>query len=145
MLAVYLPACDLAAATGVLSAARQAELVREELIAADRLIGELAADFGAVAVVVDPGRRGGGEGRTLIAAGDCAAPARPRIAPAAIASALARAAGLPQSAELPAPPEFCAWPPAPTRVASYGARLGPRAAGDDAADYLETLRSLGYL
>ncbi|MCM2270494.1 MAG: hypothetical protein NDJ75_10360, partial [Thermoanaerobaculia bacterium] len=88
---------------------------------------------------------GGGEGRALVARAGCAAGERPTLALGQIAALLARAAGLPQSAELPEPPAFCAWPEPPSRLATYGERRP--AAGSERAEreYLETLRSLGYL
>jgi len=62
-----------------------------------------------------------------------------------VASALLRALGLPQSEELPPPPAGCRWPAPPVVVAGYGAprRAAPR--GLESAEYLESLRSLGYL
>ncbi|HSM13761.1 MAG TPA: alkaline phosphatase family protein, partial [Thermoanaerobaculia bacterium] len=61
-LAVYLPALDLLAADWGGGPEPFAELVRIELVAADRLVGALSG-FGTVVVVVDPGRRGGEQGR----------------------------------------------------------------------------------
>ena len=144
-LALYLPGPDLAAASAVLPAARLAELVRAELVAADRLLAEVAPAFGAIVIVVDPGRRGGGEGRALLWNGECEAAARPQIDPRQVASALFRAAGLPQSRELPPPPDFCRWPAPPGEVTTYGERAASAGAGERGGDYLETLRSLGYL
>jgi hypothetical protein len=144
-IALYLPAADLAAALDDAGGDALAELVRRELIEADRLIGELVPGFGAVAVVLEPGRRGGREGRALIWNGRCAAAARPRLAPAQVAAALLRAAGLPRSLELPEPPAFCEWPAAAASVASYGERADAGAPAERGDDYLETLRSLGYL
>ncbi len=62
-----------------------------------------------------------------------------------MASALLRALGLPQSGELPPPPGGCRWAPPPVAVAGYGEprRGAPR--GIESAEYLENLRSLGYL
>jgi hypothetical protein len=143
--AVYLPALDLAAAGWKWGAGRWAELVAQELAAADRLVGELASEGGTLIVVFDPGRRAGTEGRVLIRHPGCRAAARPEIDPRQLASALLRAAGLPQSRELPPPPEFCAWPAPPAEVASYGERAVPGGAEAGSEEYLETLRSLGYL
>jgi len=144
-LALYLPAADLAAGAGGVPPGALAAVVREELRAADALVGEIGAGFGAVAWLFDPGRRGGGEGRVLLWTGACRAESRPRVDPRQVAALLLRVAGLPQSRELPAPPEFCAPPPASGEVASYGERRPPARAGAADADYLETLRSLGYL
>jgi len=70
------------------------------------------------------------------------------LAPEAIAAGLLRAGGLPQSAELPPPPAQCTWRPAPATVTTYGRpqplRL-PGAPAAESAEYLQNLRSLGYL
>lgn len=143
--AVYLPGLDLLADGW--SGGQQAfsEMVRLSLVEADALIGELAKSAGTLVVLFDPGRRGGGEGRALVAREGCAAEARPRLEPAQAAAALARAAGLPQSRELPEPPSFCPWPAAPATVDGYGERRAPAAPAGDSDAYLESLRSLGYL
>jgi hypothetical protein len=75
----------------------------------------------------------------------CRAATRPDLDPRPVAAALLRAAGLPQSAELPPPPEFCAWPAPPAEVPSYGERRAAAAGESGSEEYLETLRSLGYL
>jgi hypothetical protein len=76
----------------------------------------------------------------------CAGAAKPvRIAPESVAAALLRALGLPQSEELPAPPPGCRWPPPPVVVAGYGAPRRGAPAAPEGAEYLESLRSLGYL
>jgi len=142
-IATYLPALDLVAAAtprGELPA-----LVERTLAAVDEFAGELAGRASTLVVVFDPGRRGGGEGRALVVRAGCAAAERPLLDGREIAALLARAAGLPQSAELPEPPAFCSWPAPPARLPTYGERRP--AAGSSAAEreYLETLRSLGYL
>mgnify|MGYP003429209640 FL=1 len=110
-------------------------------------------------VVLDPGRRNGKEGRVLIARSPGAAVPDPAVSrpaacrmeagltvvPEALASALIRSLGLPQSAELPEPPAFCTWPLPPARLAGYGARAPNSEMPGDSRDYLENLRSLGYL
>jgi len=79
-------------------------------------------------------------------AGVPAAPRRPdRIKPEAVAAALLRALGLPQSEELPAPPAQCRWAPPPVVVAGYGQPRRGAPAGAEGAEYLKNLRSLGYL
>jgi hypothetical protein len=143
--AVYLPGLDLLADGWTGGPRVFAELVRLSLIEADALIGELAKSAGTVVVLFDPGRRGGGEGRALVARDGCAAEARPRLEPAQAAAALARAAGLPQSRELPEPPAFCPWPAPPATVDGYGERRAPATPDGDPDAYLESLRSLGYL
>jgi len=65
--------------------------------------------------------------------------------PRQVASALLRALGLPQSAELPPPPEGCAQPPPATLLPTYGTRLEPARSQREAGEYLESLRALGYL
>jgi hypothetical protein len=91
-------------------------------------------------------RRAGCEGRP---AGNGPGTARlEEIEPEAVASALLRALGLPQSRELPPPPAGCRWAPAHAVIPGYGE---PRQRQDATADrgeggeYLESLKSLGYL
>ena len=145
-LAVYLPAVDLAADGWPAGGVALGDLVASELVAADRLLADLLArgGFETVLVVVDPGRRGGGEGRALIwRAAGCTGEAR--LPAEAIAAGLFRGAGLAQSAELPLPPAVCRWPVPPARVPTYGRRdagEGSEAPGDE---YLRNLESLGYL
>ncbi|HMB52608.1 MAG TPA: hypothetical protein VKU40_04790, partial [Thermoanaerobaculia bacterium] len=106
---------------------------------------------GIVVLVLDPGRRGGGEGRVLLwtrrgcGGGAGEAGAGDVIAPEQVASAFLRALGMPQSAELPEPPPACDWPPPPTRLPTFGPRQGGERSPGDAGEYLESLRSLGYL
>jgi hypothetical protein len=156
--AVYLPGPDIAADLWRGSELAFADLVREELATTDAFLARALAvhDPGTVAVVVDPGRRagGGGAGRVVLwrragcrpdgetGAGGAAAAA---LDPAAIASGLLAALGLPASAELPAPPAACPWPAPPARLPTYGRRLEPARPARGAGEYLESLRSLGYL
>ena len=158
-MALYLPAIDLVAEGWVGGDVALADLVRAELEETDALVGELAEGLGTMIVVLDPGRRNGKEGRVLIARSpDAAVPdpavSRPAacrmeagltVVPEALASALIRSLGLPQSAELPEPPAFCTWPLPPARLAGYGARAPNSEMPGDSRDYLENLRSLGYL
>jgi hypothetical protein len=111
------------------------------------LLAELltGGDWGTVLVIADPGRRGGGEGRALLWRQRRTCRGEAELLPVELASGLFRAAGLPQSAELPPPPSTCRWPPPPARVPTYGSRpVGPRepARGDE---YLQSLQSLGYV
>jgi hypothetical protein len=152
--ALYLPGLDLAADGWQGGDVALADLVRQELSAADALLAGAAPEppeIGALAVVLDPGRRGGPAGRAL--AGrvlfwrreGCAAP-QARVEPRAVAAALLRDLGLPQSAELLEPPGDCPWPQPPARLAAYPAR--PAAAPGPAPvseEYLRNLRALGYL
>ena len=75
----------------------------------------------------------------------CRAEGGLEVAPEAVAAALMRSLGLPQSAELPEPPAFCTWPEPPARVSAYGERSPSPELPGDSRDYLENLRSLGYL
>lgn len=152
--ALYLPALDIAADGWRWGDVAFADLVRAELGAADALIGRTGADFGTIAVVLDPGRRrAGGEGRLLLwrragCAGKGRAAGGEWVSPEAVASGLLRALGLPQSAELPPPPTICPWPSPPAELASFGEPWfgeGGKAAEREGAEYLESLRSLGYL
>jgi hypothetical protein len=150
--ALYLPALDLAADGWTGGEVAFADLLAAELGAADRLLRELlaAGDWGTVLVVIDPGRRGGGEGRALLwRRGGCVTPAgaSPRLSavlPEELAAALFRTVGLPQSEELPAPPSLCRWPAPPARVSGYG-RRDAGAAAETSDEYLRNLRSLGYV
>ncbi len=152
--ALYLPGLDIAADGWKGSDVAFADLVRSELLAADRLLGRAAAEAGTVAVVFDPGRRRtGGEGRIVLwRRGGCGAPPLSppispdtRTVPEAVASALLRAAGLPQSEELPSPPAGCSWPEPPVTLAGYGQRGREVVSAAEGKEYLESLRSLGYL
>jgi hypothetical protein len=67
------------------------------------------------------------------------------VRPEELASGLFRAAGLPQSGELPAPPGVCRWPSPPASIPSYGRRETPGAAAAASDEYLRNLRSLGYV
>ena len=145
VVAVYLPALDLIAAGSRLAEPQLAELAAATLGEVDRLVADLSRAAGTTIVVVDPGRRGGAEGRALVGRPGCGAGARPWLEPAAVASGLLRASGLPQSRELPEPPGFCSWPDAPAAIDGFGERHAAPPAGDDAGAYLESLRSLGYL
>jgi hypothetical protein len=146
-LALYLPAIDLAADNWIGGDVALSDLIEAELTAADRLLAALLAGepFGTVLVVVDPGRRAAGEGRALLwRAAGCAGEAS--LPPQALAAGLFRAAGLPQSAELPLPPDACRWPAPPARVTTFGRRdAGAAGEGARGDEYLQNLESLGYL
>ncbi|HEX9942623.1 MAG TPA: hypothetical protein VGG03_11435 [Thermoanaerobaculia bacterium] len=144
--ALYLPGLDIAADGWRGGDVAFADLVRSELAGTDRLLARSLAGVGTVAVVLDPGRRRqGGKGRVLLWRRSGCGAGRSGAAPEAVASALLRALGLPQSEELPPPPAGCRWAPPPIVVAGYGEprRGAPR--GLESAEYLESLRSLGYL
>ena len=149
-LALYLPAIDLLAEEWIGGDVAFADLVRLQLTATDDLIGELEAIAGRtlLIVVADPGRRGGFEGRIFIDGPTCLRglpDPRNALAPTEVAAALIRNLGLPQSAEIPPPPALCDWPPAPAAVPAFGfPRTEPDPAGGT-AEYLESLRALGYL
>ncbi len=150
-MALYLPAVDLLAEGWVGGDVALADLVRAELAETDGLLSELAAGVGTLVVVLDPGRRGGSEGRMLIArppssAGfSCSTKEHAEVVPEAAGAVLLRALGLPQSAEIPAPPAFCSWPEPPARIPGFGERSPSTEMPGDSRDYLENLRSLGYL
>lgn len=159
--ALYLPGLDIAAQGWAGSDLALADLVRRELVELDRLVGQGLGGAETVVLVLDPGRRReGGTGRVALwrqawqESGGCGAslnrepgmaPSTGPVAPEAIAATLLRALGLPQSRELPAPLGRCAWPLPPAVVGSYGeprVAAASRAAG---GEYLQSLRSLGYL
>ncbi|MEO8275096.1 MAG: hypothetical protein ABI639_02695 [Thermoanaerobaculia bacterium] len=150
-MALYLPAIDLLAEGWSGGDVALADLVRSELAETDRLLDVLASGAGTLILVLDPGRRDGAEGRVLIAhpapASElrCATPGRLEIEPQAVAAVLLRALGLPQSAELPLPPASCSWPEAPANIPGFGERTPRPDLPGDSRDYLENLRSLGYL
>lgn len=146
--ALYLPGIDIAADGWSGGDVAFADLVRAEMSAADRLLAGALQGVGTVAVVLDPGRRtGGGEGRVLIwRRSGCTGRSGEEIRPEAVASGLLRALGLPQSGELPPPPAGCRWAPAQAAVPGYGEPRQRRATtGEAGGEYLESLRSLGYL
>jgi hypothetical protein len=150
--ALYLPGLDIAATAWHGGDVALADLVRAELRAADRLLGLALAQpgWGSVAVVLDPGRRRPrGAGRVLLWQRlGCGAGGPAVTTPEAVTAGLLRTLGLPQSAELPAPPAQCRWPEPPATVAGYGRprpRLLPGAPAEEGAEYLQNLRSLGYL
>ena len=153
--ALYLPGLDIAASGWRAGDVALADLVRSELAAADRLLAGSLDGVGTVAVVLDPGRRrAGGEGRILFwrragcgggALRPGAAPALPAVPPEAVAAGLLRALGLPQSRELPPPPGPCRWAAPPVVVAGYGEPHRALPAAPEGSEYLENLRSLGYL
>lgn len=147
--ALYLPGLDIAADGWKGGDVAFADLVRTELAEADRLLAGALQGVGTVVVVLDPGRRReGGEGRVLIwRRGGCGKTGRERrqVSPEAVASALLRALGLPQSRELPAPPAECRWAPAHAVIPGYGEPRQRQASAPEGGEYLESLRSLGYL
>jgi hypothetical protein len=155
--ALYLPAVDLAADGWNGGEVAFTDLLGAELAAADRMLGALldGDTFGTVLIVLDPGRRGGREGRAIVwRRAGCGAPggaattptaaSLPIVEPEALASGLFRAVGLPQSGELPAPPAVCTWPAPPVTLPGFGRRQSTPAA-DASDEYLQNLRSLGYV
>ncbi len=144
--ALYLPGLDIAAAGWRGGAIAFADLVRSELAETDRLLARSRGGIGTVVVVLDPGRRRqGGEGRVLLWRRTGCGAGRSGVVPEMVASALLRALGLPQSEELPPPPAGCRWPPPPVAVAGYGEPRRGVPPGAESAEYLQSLRSLGYL
>ncbi|MEA2694547.1 MAG: Type phosphodiesterase / nucleotide pyrophosphatase, partial [Acidobacteriota bacterium] len=151
--ALYLPGLDIAADGFRGSGLAFADLLRAELAAADGLLGRALGSeggIGTIVVVLDPGRRSrGGEGRVILwrRAGCPGAGTAPggRFTIESAASALLRAAGLPQSAELPEPPDGCPWPAPPAVLPGYGRPTTAKAPAEAGGEYLENLRSLGYL
>lgn len=157
--AIYLPAVDLAADGWSFGPLAFSDLQRYELRAADRLIAEAAKTMETIVVVVDPGRRiDRGAGRMFVwRANGCSGTdegagakqdlgdSLPVVEARAAASALIRALGLPQSAELSPPPEGCSWPEPPAFVETFGRRQEDDTRAETSGEYLEKLRSLGYL
>ncbi|MEO8504026.1 MAG: alkaline phosphatase family protein [Acidobacteriota bacterium] len=144
--ALYLPGLDIAADGWKAGAVPFADVVRAQLAALDREVAKALAGVGTLAVVVDPGRRGGLGGRVLLwRVSGCKETKPAEIQVSTIAAALLRALGLPQSAELAQPPAGCAWPAAPAQVPSYGRRAAGADSSARSDEYLKNLKSLGYL
>ncbi len=116
---------------------------------ADRLLARSLEGVGTVAVVLDPGPAPGGRRR----AGDPLAPRRVACRPGRSGRRRLKPWprpccapwGCPRARELPAPPAGCRWAPPPVAVAGYGEPRRPAPRGGESAEYLESLRSLGYL
>lgn len=148
--ALYLPALDIAADGWQGSGVAFSDLVRSELRAADILLSRSLNGVGTAVVVLDPGRRRHAEGGRIVLwrrDRSCSSGLQgaQTVAPSAVAAALVRALGLPQSTQLPAPPATCVWQEPPLTVPGYGERGGRPASGPEGREYLESLRSLGYL
>lgn len=154
--ALYLPGLDIAADGWKGGDVAFADLVRSELGAADGVLARALTPtpgeepVGTVVVVFDPGRRReAGEGRIFLwrraGCGGAGRSATSPEAPEAIAAGLLRALGLPQSAELPAPPAGCRWPDPPLTLPGYGEPHPAQAPPTEGGEYLQSLRSLGYL
>ncbi len=143
--ALYLPALDLLAEGWLGGDVAFADLVRRQLQEVDELLGELARDEGTVVVLFDPGRRRAGSGRALLWRRDCQAGSAGEIEPLAVAPTLVRALGLPQSRELGPPLPLCAWSEPPALVDGFGVRTPRAESAESGREYLQNLRSLGYL
>ncbi len=151
---LYLAGLDIAAAKADLGSVAHGDLVRRQLKAVDELVGSLmepvAAEVGegpiSIFLVADPGRRGGQRGKVMVYRPSGCEDEQQVIEPEAIAASAARALGLPQSRRLPEPMAGCGWPKASMKVDSYGLRPSSVPAGDEESEeYLENLKSLGYL
>lgn len=159
--ALYLPALDLVASDWEGGEVAFVDLVRSEMKAADRTL-DLAlqsGDWDTVVVIADPGRRGEGGRRTLGERSStpnagrvvlwngrgCDGATGTAVTLEAVAAGIFRALGLPQSAELPDPARACNWPPAPVTIETFGRRDIELAVSKEGDEYLENLRSLGYL
>lgn len=143
--ALYLPGLDILPEVAEVGTTARGAMAAWQLAAVDALVAEAGDAVDTVVLVFDPGRRGGDEGRVLWwnAAGPCAG--REPIDPRAIAAGLLRTLGMPQSAELPSPPAICAWSPPSLLVDTYGPRQPQRGGVPSSEEYLESLRSLGYI
>jgi len=153
--ALYLPGLDIAAAGWRGGGVAFADLLRGELQATDSLLASgltgAGSGIGTIALVLDPGRRRiGGAGRIILwrregCRGAAKAGELSSVAPEEVASGLLRALGLPQSGELPPPPALCSWPAPPAAVAGYGRPRREPPVAREGGEYLQNLRSLGYL
>ncbi|MEL7061434.1 MAG: hypothetical protein AAGN46_15530, partial [Acidobacteriota bacterium] len=152
--ALYLPGLDIATGLEPLPAGISGLLVRQTLESVDRLLAEPELQaFDTILLAIDRGRRSGDStvaGRVLLwrRDGACqvgAEAAGEPLTPAQLGAAAARAVGLPQSAELPAPPT-CRWPGAGLSLDTFGSRPVEDTSRDRSSEeYLEQLQSLGYL
>lgn len=147
LVAAYLSGLDVLAPRMGAHTLAWGDLVRKQLGRVDAVLRSVLASQHTVVVVFDPGRRGGNEGGLLWQSPGCSPKALEQpLDPVHIGSALFRMAGLPQSLEIPEPPAFCSWPAPPERIRSFGLPRGrSRREGGPGAEYLQTLRSLGYL
>ncbi len=147
LVAAYLSGLDVLAPRIGGATLAWSDLLRRQLRRVDAILQSVLASQHTVVVVFDPGRRGGEEGRVLWQSVGCSPKALDQpLDPLRIGSALFRVAGLPQSTEIPEPPPFCNWPAPPERIPTYGTSVGrAHREPDGGAEYLETLRSLGYL
>ena len=149
--ALYLPGLDIAAGLAEPGSLAQSAMVRWQLSAVDRLLADVEPpdERRSVVIVFDPGRRQQedlAEGRALVwhAEGCDPASGEAEIADVELGSSILRLAGLPQSAEIVDPPAACRWPAPPLTVDTYGPRH-PSSPADRGDEYLEQLKSLGYL
>ncbi|MBZ0112371.1 MAG: hypothetical protein K8J08_07930 [Thermoanaerobaculia bacterium] len=159
--ALYLPALDLVASDWAGGEVAFVDLVRSEVTAADRTLGQAleVGEWDTVVLIADPGRRSEGtanpqtgrssdprSGRIILwNRRGCDAARGDAVALEQVAAGLFRALGLPQSAELPDPPQACRWPIAPVTIDTFGRREVELAIPKEGDEYLDNLRSLGYL
>lgn len=143
--ALYLPALDLVAEGWLGGDVALADLVRRQLQEVDQLLGELVDDQGVAVILFDPGRRRPGDGRALLWRRGCRAEIVGTLDPLDVAPTLLRALGLPQSRELQAPVPLCGWAVPPAVVDGYGERAPRVESPESSREYLDNLRSLGYL
>jgi hypothetical protein len=144
---VYLPSCDILRnqpeERAKARAAVEGVLAREAAEAAAR---------GAVLVVLaaDSHPPEGGLGRMIVFDSGARAGVRVHIRPEDVAPSILARAGIPLAEDLPGRPAAALFAPASLETATvptYGPRIAPGATGGTVTDreYLEKLRSLGYL
>lgn len=149
VVAVYLAAPDLLAFEGLpgRSPLVFAELLGRTLDRLDAFVATIPANT-AVAIVVDPGRRDGRNGQVLWrpVRATCGS-ATAAVEVTAVAAMVARELGLPASREGGELPPQCSWPAPSAVVPTWGPPPFSPAeeAGAASAEYLESLRSLGYI
>lgn len=144
---VYLPGADILRGE---PPARRAALARLWLFL-DRLTGR--ARRGEIVLVVlaaDSHPATGSLGRMVVFDGPASASRMVRIAPEDVAPSLLARAGVPVARDLPGRPAAALFAPGSLETAmveSYGERISPAAVPgkDSDREYLEKLRSLGYL
>lgn len=144
--ALYLSALDIVAGKAPLGRPAEADLLRWQLRKIQAVVADLLAQDVAVVLVADPGREGEGRGRAFFLNVEGCVGSEGEVSPEQIGATIMRMLGLPQSRELPEPAEICRWPAPSMRLESFGERpAGTAEAAEQGEEYLENLKSLGYL
>ena len=144
---VYLPGCDIARDHPSVRKAAQAtvvELLRKETAKAG------AGEIVLVVIAADSHPRAGALGRMVVFEGGSGQPRSVQMRPVDVAPSILARAGIPPAQDLAGRPVPALFPPGTLETAtvpSYGPRVAPPVSTMPESDeeYLEKLRSLGYL